>query len=90
MLFTVLDYNNTQVILVEQTWIQKILDTVFGHPEVKPYTFPVSAAVACSGQTKLLTFLLRCEAARPARPSTCSTFQVAIHTGRDSQVKLLV
>lgn len=37
MLFKVGDYENVPVILTKDTWYIKLLDPVFGHPEVKPY-----------------------------------------------------
>lgn len=37
MIFKTTDYQNTLVILTKNTWNKKLLDPVFGHPEVKPF-----------------------------------------------------
>lgn len=37
MLFKVQDYQNTVVILSKTTWYKKLLDPVFGHPEIKSF-----------------------------------------------------
>lgn len=36
MLFRVGDYSGISVILSKRTWGEKLLDPVYGHPEVKP------------------------------------------------------
>lgn len=37
MIFKILDYSNNPVILSRNTWYKKLLDPIFGHPEVKPF-----------------------------------------------------
>lgn len=37
MIFKVLDYKNIPVILSSNTWYKKLLDPIFGHPEIKSY-----------------------------------------------------
>lgn len=37
MLFTVKDYQGNLVSLSEKVWFKKLLDPMFGHPEVKSY-----------------------------------------------------
>lgn len=35
--FKILDYNQIPIILTKETWYKKLLDPIFGHPEIKPY-----------------------------------------------------
>ena len=37
MLFKIPDYSGTYVILSKDTWNNKLLDPIFGHPEIRPY-----------------------------------------------------
>ncbi len=37
MLFKAKDFQNVPVFLSKETWFKKLLDPIFGHPEVKPY-----------------------------------------------------
>ena len=46
MIFTVKDYLGIPVNLSEATWYDKILDPIFGHPEVKPYLQEISSTVS--------------------------------------------
>src|SRR3990172_7808813 len=37
LLLQTYDYQGFKVVLTSATWFKKVLDPVFGHPEVKPY-----------------------------------------------------
>lgn len=37
MLFTVKDFQDVSVVLSEDTWFKKLLNPIFGHPEVESY-----------------------------------------------------
>ena len=45
MLFKVLDYSKTQVILTKTTWKDKLLDPIIGHPEVKRFLPKIQSAI---------------------------------------------
>ncbi|HCS78126.1 TPA: hypothetical protein DIV55_00090 [Patescibacteria group bacterium] len=45
MVFDVKDYKGIRVVLTELTWKQKILDPIFGHPEVKPFCYQLGNIV---------------------------------------------
>ena len=40
MIFKVKDYHNVPVILTKTAWYKKILNPIFGHPEVKKFLLP--------------------------------------------------
>jgi len=44
-LISCIDRFGTQVHLSRETWFEKLLDPVFGHPEVKPYLKSVESAL---------------------------------------------
>lgn len=45
MLFAVKDFKNVSVSLSSQTWFKKLLDPIFGHPEIKPYLSKIKLAI---------------------------------------------
>src|SRR3989344_6973803 len=45
MIFKVNDYQNIPVILSKNTWYKKLLDPIFGHPEIKPYLSQIKETV---------------------------------------------
>ena len=45
MIFKVLDYNQIPVILSKDTWYKKLLDPIFGHPEIKTYLVQIKFAI---------------------------------------------
>ena len=45
MVFKINDYQNIPVILSKETWYKKLLDPIFGHPEVKPYLTEIKRTV---------------------------------------------
>ena len=45
MIFNTRDYTQTPVVLTENTWFRKILDPVFGHPEVKSFRRQLKSVV---------------------------------------------
>lgn len=45
MLFKVSDYQNTPVIFSKDTWQHKLLDPIFGHPEIKPFLSQIKSTI---------------------------------------------
>ena len=45
MLFKVHDYDGIQVLLSKNTWNNKLLNPIFGHPEVKPFLSKIRKTV---------------------------------------------
>lgn len=45
MLIKVNDYQITPVILLKNTWINKLLHPIFGHPEVKPFLSEIKKTI---------------------------------------------
>lgn len=45
MIFKVLDNNKIPVILSKSTWFKKLLDPIFGHPEVKSFLPKIKTAL---------------------------------------------
>jgi hypothetical protein len=45
VIFKVLDYHDITVILSHQTWYKKLLDPVFGHPEVESYLSHIKLSI---------------------------------------------
>ncbi len=46
MIFSVKDYRDIIVNLSETTWYDKILDLIFGHPEVRAYSKEIRSAIS--------------------------------------------
>ncbi|MBI2612039.1 hypothetical protein HYW54_04850 [Candidatus Gottesmanbacteria bacterium] len=46
MIFRILDYSQTLVILSDATWYKKLMNPVFGHPEVKPLLSQIKLAIS--------------------------------------------
>lgn len=46
MIFKVKDYQNIPVILSKNTWYKKLLDPVFGHPEIKPFLLEIKETIS--------------------------------------------
>ena len=45
MIFKTYDYSNVTVILSSQTWYDKLLHPIFGHPEIKPFRKRLKTAI---------------------------------------------
>lgn len=45
MVFKVIDYKGLSVTLSNDTWSKKLIDPIFGHPEVKPFLSQIKTAI---------------------------------------------